>query len=61
MPEDNVNNILRLFKSEVKIVNVGLEYFYKELRRQGVQAVHVTWQPKPKLEKELEDILSKIL
>ncbi len=61
MPENNVNNILRLFRSEVKIVNVGLEYFYKELKRQGVQSVHVAWQPRPKLEKELEDILSKIL
>ena len=61
MPENNVGNILKLFHNEVKVVNVGLEYFYKELRKQGVQAVHVAWQPRPKLEKELEDILSKIL
>ncbi len=57
----NVEKILELFKSEVKIVNVGLEHFYKELRKQGVQAVHVMWQPRPKLEKDLEEILDKIL
>ncbi|RLG78528.1 MAG: fdrA domain protein [Thermoprotei archaeon] len=58
---EQVDNVLKLFRSEVKIVNVGLEYFYKELKKQGVTAVHVAWQPKPKLEKDLEDILSKIL
>ncbi len=58
---NNVGKILELFKSEVKIVNVGLEYFYKELRKQGAQAVHVVWQPRPKLEKDLEEILDKIL
>ncbi len=57
----NVEKILELFKSEVKIVNVGLEYFYKELKKQGVQAVHVMWRPRPKLEKDLEEILDKIL
>ncbi len=61
MAGQDVSKILQLFKSEVKIVNIGLEYFYKELKKQGVQAVHVAWQPRPKLEKDLEEILSKIL
>jgi deoxyribodipyrimidine photolyase-like uncharacterized protein len=53
--------ILKLFKEEVKVVNIGLEYFYEELKKQGIKVAHVRWQPKPKLEKEIEDILSKIL
>ncbi len=61
MSEPDVSKVLRLFKEEVKVINVGLEYFYKELRKQGVNAAHVIWQPKPELEKDLEDILKKIL
>ncbi len=53
--------ILKLFRSELKVVNIGLETFYRALVDQGVKAVHVIWQPPPKLEKEYEDILSKIL
>ncbi len=56
-----VEEILKLFRSEVKVVNIGLEYFYKELKKQGVKVAHVMWQPRPKLEKDLEEILKKIL
>jgi len=40
---------------------VGLEHFSRELKRQGVKVVHVNWQPRPRLEKDLEEILSKLL
>lgn len=53
--------VLKLFKSDLQVVNVGLELFNDALIAQGVNSVHVSWQPPPKLEKELEDILSKIL
>jgi hypothetical protein len=56
-----VNNILRLFSSELKVINIGLELFNDALKSQGVSSVQVSWQPTPKLEKEYEDILSKIL
>ena len=56
-----MEKILSLFTSELKVINVGLELFKDELKEQGVKVAHVTWQPLPKLEKEYEDILSKIL
>lgn len=56
-----VEEILKLFRSELRVVNVGLEHFYGELKKQGVKVAHVAWQPKPKLEKDLEEILSKML
>ncbi|HDD26642.1 MAG TPA: fdrA domain protein [Acidilobales archaeon] len=56
-----VEKVLQLFRSKPKIINIGLEHFYRELKAQGVEVGHVLWQPPPKLEKELEDILSKIL
>ena len=56
-----VDNILRLFSSELKVINIGLELFNDALKAQGVSSVQVSWQPAPELEKEYEDILSKIL
>jgi len=56
-----VDKILKLFSSDLKVVNIGLEIFKDELELQNVPVVQVTWQPYPKLEKEYEDILSKIL
>jgi len=61
MEEAKINKVLELFRSEVKVIDVGLEHFHNELRKQGVKAVHVVWQPRPELEKELKDILSKVL
>lgn len=56
-----VDKILKLFSSELKVINVGLEIFNDALKAQGVNVAQVSWQPPPKLEKEYEDILSKIL
>jgi hypothetical protein len=56
-----VENILKLFTSELKVVNIGLEIFRDALEAQGVDVVHVSWEVPIKLEKEYEDILSKIL
>jgi len=56
-----VDKILKLFSSDLKVVNIGLEIFKNDLELQNVPVVQVTWQPYPKLEKEYEDILSKIL
>ncbi len=56
-----VEKILKLFTSELKIINVGLEIFKDALEAQGVQVVQVSWQKPVLLEKEYEDILSKIL
>ena len=51
----------KLFDVELKVINVGLDIFYNALRLQNVKAVHVNWKPAPKLEKETEDILDKML
>ena len=54
-------NILQLFTSELKVINIGLELFRDALEAQGVNVAQVSWQMPVKLEKEYEDILSKIL
>jgi hypothetical protein len=54
-------NILQLFTSELKVINIGLELFRDALEAQSVDVAQVSWQMPVKLEKEYEDILSKIL
>jgi hypothetical protein len=56
-----VDKILKLFSSELKVINIGLEIFNDALKAQGVNSVQVSWQPAPKLEKEYEDILQRIM
>ena len=57
----STDKVLKLFKSELKVVNLGLEIFSKELSDQGVKTFQVAVQPAPKLGKKLADALDKIL
>jgi len=47
--------------SELNVVNVGLEIFYNALKLQNVKVLDVNWNPPPKLEKETQDLLDKML
>jgi len=38
-------SVQELFKKELKVVNMGLESFYEELKGQAVPAIHVDWKP----------------
>jgi hypothetical protein len=51
----------RLLDSELNVVNIGLEIFHNALKLQNIKVVDVNWSPPPKLDKEIEDILDKIL
>jgi hypothetical protein len=48
-------------ESELRVINLGLDIFYNALAAQEVKAIDVDWKPAPKLDKESEDILDKIL
>jgi hypothetical protein len=47
--------------SELNVVNVGLEIFYNALKLQNIKVLDVNWNPPPKLEKETQDLLDKML
>jgi len=53
--------IMKMLTSELMVINIGLEIFKDALEQQGVSVAQVSWQKPVKLEKEYEDILSKIL
>jgi hypothetical protein len=50
-----------LFGSELNVVNIGLEIFYNALKLQDIHAVDANWNPPPKLDKDTQEILDKIL
>ena len=49
-----------MIPNNLRVIYIGLRVFYQSLTEQKIEAVHVNWEPKPKLEKEIEDILDKI-
>ena len=57
---DSTNNDTSAPK-ELKVINVGVELFAEELRKQGVKFIHVDFKPPRKLDEDIEEILSKII
>lgn len=45
---------------ELIVINIGLEWFADELKRQGVQTAHVKWAPPTALKSDILSILKKI-
>lgn len=43
----------KLFESELKVVNLGLESFYKDLKEQNVKSMHVNWRPPSEASRKL--------
>ncbi len=39
-------SVKQLFNSELKIINMGLESFYEDLKKQSVPTIQVEWKPK---------------
>ncbi|WP_143701253.1 fdrA domain protein [Vulcanisaeta thermophila] len=52
---------IKIKSGKIKVLNIGIELFYSELKKQGIDVIHVEWKPPIKLEKEIEDILSKVM
>lgn len=52
--------IQKLLSSEVKVVNVGLEGFVKDLQDCNVQVVHVEWSPPAGGDPEMAALLAKL-
>jgi FdrA protein len=57
MSEPDIDKFL---KAPLKVVNVGLESFARDLTRQGVEVIDVDWRPPAGGDPELADLLSKL-
>lgn len=58
---NTVTTARRLLDSELNVLNIGLEIFQNALKLQNIKVVDVNWNPPPKLDKETQDLLDKIL
>lgn len=55
-----MTKVNELFNKELKIINMGLETFYIDLKQQNIKAVHVAWRPAAGGNKKLSSLLSKL-
>ena len=49
-----------LFAKELKVVNMGLESFYDDLKKQDVSTIHVQWKPSAGGDKKMSSLLSRL-
>lgn len=49
-----------LFQEELKIINMGLESFNKNLKKQNVKTVQVDWKPPAGGNKKMLSLLDKL-
>lgn len=49
-----------LFKKELRVVNMGLESFYDDLKKQDITAIHVQWKPSAGGDKKMSSLLNKL-
>lgn len=45
---------------KLKVINIGLRTFAEDLKKQGVETVHVDWQPPAGGDPEIIKLLDKI-
>ncbi|MDO9592764.1 MAG: hypothetical protein Q7I98_06195 [Erysipelotrichaceae bacterium] len=49
-----------LFEQKLKVVNLGLEAFYDDLKSQSVDVVHVDWRPTAGGNEKMQSLLNKL-
>jgi len=55
-----MNKINRLFKGKISVINIGLESFYNDLKKQEVEAIHVDWRPQASGNVKMNSLLSRL-
>lgn len=55
-----MSRINELFNKELRIINIGLESFYIDLKKQGHSVIHVDWRPVAGGSKKMISLLSKL-
>ena len=54
------SEIRKLLEAPLKVVNIGLDGFARDLEQQGVEVVHVDWVPPAGGDPKLAELLSKL-
>jgi FdrA protein len=60
MSAEKKSPVQKLLSTEVKVVNVGLEGFVKDLKHCNIGVVHVDWAPPAGGDPEMAALLAKL-
>ena len=52
--------INELFQEKLKVINIGLESFNENLKKQNIKTVHVDWKPPARGNKKMLSLLDKL-
>lgn len=55
-----MSKINELFKKELRVVNIGLESFHQDLKKQEAPGIHVDFRPVAGGNKKMAALLSKL-
>ena len=55
-----MNPIEKLLNGPIKVIDVGLEMFFQDLKKRDVEVVHIEWKPPALGNQKLGDILKKM-
>ena len=56
----NVEKINDLFKQELVVINIGLESFAENLKKEKVRVIQMNWRPPAAGDKKLISLLAKL-
>ncbi|WP_240840060.1 fdrA domain protein [Acidaminobacter sp. JC074] len=55
-----MNKINELFNKKLKILNMGLESFHKDLESQKVESLHMNWRPVAGGDEKMRRLLDRL-
>ena len=50
----------QLLNTPIRVINIGLQFFARDLKERGVRVVHVAWRPPAGADSKLANLLSKL-
>ncbi|HEC65831.1 MAG TPA: fdrA domain protein [bacterium] len=50
----------KLFNRKLKVINIGIEMFADDLKKQDVEVIHVNWQPPAGGDLDILKLLEKL-
>ena len=60
MKKSYLGKVMIMPNKKLKVINIGIETFAEDLRKQGVEVVHVDWRPPAGGDVEILKLLDKL-
>jgi len=56
-----MHDVKELLEIGPSIINIGVRDFGESLKKQGVEVIHIEWEPPTVVDQEIADILDELL